>query len=307
MRPCLLACFLLGGAITVVRPTIGRAEEAAAAIDPSADEKAIREAGAAYRAAFAKGDVEAVAAFWTKNADLVDQAGHAFKVQAVLERARKTAEEGGNIPPPIRKSETHSIRFVTPDVALEDGTFEREIAADGSHQGRYTAVWVKRDGKWLLDGERESPVRAEAVADPLPDLAWMVGEWTASGTPDSADMSCTWGPGKTYLLRQITLKPKTGTPVTATQWIGWDPVHEQLRSFLFDSRGGFNEGIWTNEEDAWVVHTKGITREGGRSTATMLYSRVDENNWTIESLEDEIDGQPGPEINLRVTRKKAAR
>ena len=52
------------------------------------------------------------------------------------------------------------------------------------------------------------------------------------------------------------------------------------------------------------MHTKGITREGGRSTATMLYSRVDENNWTIESLEDEIDGQPGPEINLRVTRRK---
>ena len=106
-------------------------------------------------------------------------------------------------------------------MALEDGTFEREIAADGSHQGAYTAVWVKRDGKWLLDGEPGIARCAEAVADPLPDLAWMVGEWTASGTPDSADMSCTWGPGKTYLLRQITLKPKTGTPVTATQWIGW--------------------------------------------------------------------------------------
>ena len=94
MRPCLLACFLLGGAITVVRPTIGRAEEAAAAIDPSADEKAIREAGAAYRAAFAKGDVEAVAAFWTKNADLVDQAGHAFKVQAVLEPPQDGGRRG---------------------------------------------------------------------------------------------------------------------------------------------------------------------------------------------------------------------
>ncbi len=114
-----------------------------------------------------------------KNADLVDQAGHALKVQALLERARKRADEEGNIPPPIRKSETHSIRFITPDVALEDGTFEREVAADGSHQGRYTAVWVKRDGKWLLDGERESPVRADAVADPLP--IWP--GWSAIGPP----------------------------------------------------------------------------------------------------------------------------
>jgi hypothetical protein len=48
-------------------------------------------------------------------------------------------------------------------------------------------------------------------------------------------------------------------------------------------------------------------RDGHRSEATMLYSRIDENNWTIESLEDDIDGQPAPEINLRVTRKQVSR
>jgi uncharacterized protein (TIGR02246 family) len=294
----------------MTQSTDATAEDAAAgkSAPMSADEQAIRAAGEAYRAAFAKGDVEAVAAFWTKNADLVDQSGHAYKVQAVLERARQLLSDGGNIPQPQRKSETLSIRFITPDVALEDGAFERSGAGpDESHEGRYTAVWVKRDGKWLLDGERESPVRAEVVDDPLPQLAWMVGEWTATGAEESADITCSWGPNKTYLLRQITLKPKSGPAISATQWIGWDPVQEKVRSFLFDSRGGFNEGKWTNEEDAWVVHTRGIMRDGHRSEATMLYSRIDENNWTIESLEDDIDGQPAPEINLRVTRKQVSR
>ncbi|HVU89867.1 MAG TPA: nuclear transport factor 2 family protein [Pirellulales bacterium] len=308
MRFYLVQLVALCCSINLIGPAAGLAEESAATrqADASADEKAIREAGDAYRAAFAKGDLEAVAAFWAANADLVDQTGHAFKVQALIEQARKRAEAGGQIPPPQRKSTTLSIRFITPDVALEDGTFERG-GEDGSRQGRYTAVWVKRNGKWLLDGERESPVNAPAVEDPLPSLAWMVGEWTATGDDQSAEMSCTWGPGKTYLLRQITLKPKNGDPITATQWIGWDPIQEQLRSFLFDSRGGFNDGVWTNEGDAWVVRNKGTTRDGTRSSGVMLYSRIDDNTWTIESLEDEVDGQPGPEINLRVTRKKAGR
>ena len=256
-------------------------------------------------AAFAKGDLEAVAAFWAATADLVDQTGHAFKVQALLEQARKQAEAGGQIPPPQRKSTTLSIRFVTPDVAWKMA--RSNGAARTDREGHYTAVWVKRNGKWLLDGERESPVNAPTVEDPLPSLAWMVGEWSATGDDQSADISCTWGPNKTYLLRQITLKPKNGQPVSATQWIGWDPIQEQLRSFLFDSRGGFTEAFWTNEDDAWVVRNKGTSRDGTRSSGTMLYSQIDDNTWTIESLEDEVDGQPGPEINLRVTRKKAAR
>lgn len=308
MRLYFLLLVTLGCPVSLINPIIGVAAESGPTkpADVSADEKAIREAGEAYRAAFAKGDIEAVAAFWAANADLVDQTGHAYKVQALLEQARKQAEAGGTIPPPQRKSTTLSIRFVTPDVALEDGTFERG-SAEGSHDGHYTAVWVKRNGKWLLDGERESPVNAPTVEDPLPSLAWMVGEWTAAGDDQSAEISCTWGPGKTYLLRQISLKPKNGQPFSATQWIGWDPIQEQLRSFLFDSRGGFNEGLWTNEGDAWVVRNKGTSRDGTRTTGTMLYSRIDDDTWTIESLEDEVDGQPGPEINLRVTRKKAAR
>ena len=74
----------IGGVITQSTGDHGRGCRGRYAA-PSADEQAIRDAGEAYRAAFAKGDVEAVAAFWTKNADLVDQSGHAFKVQAVLE------------------------------------------------------------------------------------------------------------------------------------------------------------------------------------------------------------------------------
>lgn len=299
----LLAAFVFAGDLRAVEDGADKGAPAA-----SADEQAIRKAGAAYRDALAKGDIDAIVGAWTKDADVVDQDGRAFKVHAGLERAKKAAEQGVTISRPPRKTETLSIRFITPDVALEDGVFERDASdEDDSHEGRYTAVWVKRDGRWLLDGERESPVRAEASAAPLEALGWMVGDWTAAGADMTAELTCTWGPNKTYLLRQIKFQPKDGPELSATQWVGWDPLHNHVRSFLFDSAGGYTEGNWTHDGDAWVVKSKGVRREGQRATATTLYSRVDDNTWMIETLDNEIGGQPGPEINLRVTRKGASK
>ena len=32
--------------------------------------------------------------------------------------------------------------------------------------------------------------------------------------------------------------------MTVTQRIGWDPAAKQIRSWEFDSEGGFGEGTW---------------------------------------------------------------
>ena len=298
---------LLASAVVLAQPAIAPTAEQNKSNRSAAelsDEQAIRRAGAAYREAFARGDIDVVASFWTPDADFVDQFGGAYQVHAGLVRAKRLSQEGGQIPQPSRKTETLSIRFVTPDVAIEDGAFERTGAeVDESPQGRYTAVWVKREGKWLIDGVRELPVRARGASDPLAGLEWMIGDWEAEGAEARANVSCTWGPNKGYVLRQIDLEPKGAESVSATQWIGWDPIRQRIRSFLFDSRGGYSEGLWTNEGDAWVVHTKGVLREGKQSSATNFYSRIDDNTFMVESIDEEVDGQPGPDMRLRATRK----
>ncbi len=293
--------------------TAGHSQEAPAAEQnvsqptPSAQEQEqIRKAVDAYRQAVELGDVETIAAFWAPDADYVDSQGHAYKIQAALLRARAQARADGHISRPAPKTETLAIRFIAPDVAVEDGTVERPAATGPGHAlGRYCAMWVKRGGKWIIDGVRESPYRAPQVGDRFKDLEWMIGEWTAEGPHGTAEVSCSWGPEKKYILRTVKVTPEGEPPVSATQWIGWDPVHDRVHSFVYDSRGGYGEGVWALDGEAWVATTTGVLPDGRRTSATNIYSRIDDNTAIWESVDDEVEGRPTPDVRFHAKRKPA--
>ncbi len=190
-------------------------------------------------------------------------------------------------------------------MAIEDGTFDRIGPLAGpAPQGRYTAVWVKRDGKWLIDGVRESPVHVDDSSDAIDELGWLIGDWVAEGPLVSAEISCSWGRGESYIVAQLKMQPVGQTPFSATQVIGWDASQQKIRSFMFDSRGAFTEGVWTNEGDGWVVKAVEAHPNGKRTASTKIYSRIDENTAIWESIDDEVAGEPGVDMRLRITRKQ---
>jgi len=284
-----------------------RNEGNTAAAPPNAQEQEeVRKVVEAYRQAVELGDVETIASFWAPDADYVDYQGHAYKIQAALIRARAQARADGHISRPAPKTDTLAIRFIAPGVAVEDGTVERPAAVGNSHTlGRYCAMWVKRDGKWLIDGVRESTYRAPLVGDRFKDLEWMIGEWTAEGPHGTAEVSCSWGPDKKYILRTLKVTPEGEPAVSATQWIGWDPVHDRVHSFVYDSRGGYGEGVWAQDGEAWVVSTTGVMPDGRRTSATNIYSRIDEDTAIWESVDDEVEGRPTPDVRFHAKRKPA--
>lgn len=304
MRPqhafCLATALV---AVTLLAASTSRADE------PRADgeEEAIRRASAAYREAVNRGDLEAIAGFWTADADYVDVTGHSHKVKDRLEEAKRVVAERGDAARRSLKAETISVRIVTPGVAIEDGTFERTGGLAGqAPQGRYTAVWVKRDGRWLIDGVRESPIHAMSIYDHLKGLEWMVGDWMAEGDGATIDESCAWGPDKNYMLRDLVVRPKGEDPLSITQWIGWDPIHRRIHSFAFDSRGGYGEAIWHHDGDAWVATAAGVMPDGRHTSATNLYTKVDDDHAIWESVDHEVQGQANADTRYRVTRKRAA-
>ncbi|HEY4309264.1 MAG TPA: nuclear transport factor 2 family protein [Pirellulales bacterium] len=303
MRPALcLSALLLGGAI--ISGSSVAAEPQATAARVSSDEAAVRSAATAYRQALDKKDVDAVTAYWTPDADYVDQLGRVYKIHAGLALAKKLSQEAFHLAHLAPQTETLTVRFVTPDVAIEDGSFERIGSLAGpAPQGRYTAVWVKREGRWLIDGVRESPVRVEDSTVALDDLGWLIGDWVAEGPHVSAEISCSWGQDQSFIVTHLKMRPATGEPFSSTQLIGWDPKEQRIRSFMFDSRGGFNEGVWTNEGDGWVVKSAASHPNGKRTTSTKIYSRIDENTAIWESIDDDVAGEPTVDLRLRITRK----
>ncbi len=111
----------------------------------AAEEAAIRQTGAAYVAALARGDAKSLTEYWTKDGTYYDTSGQSFN-------ARDTIKEQftqGEVAESNRRATVDadsSIRFVTPDVAIEEGSYRPTSTSDDDHTaGKYAAIWVKTD------------------------------------------------------------------------------------------------------------------------------------------------------------------
>jgi hypothetical protein len=96
-----------------------------------------------------------------------------------------------------------------------------------------------------------------------------------------------------------------GRPLmTGTQRIGWDPLAKKIRSWVFDSEGGFGEGIWTREGNQWIVKMTGVTRDGKIASATNITTRVSKHRMTWQSRDRIIGGEKTLDIaEIPITRK----
>src|SRR3954467_4343596 len=86
------------------------------------DGDAIFERAKAFAAAFDKGDAKAVADFWTEDGDYTDQSGKQLKGRAAVAKAFAgyfAENKGARL-----RIDSESLRFVTADVAIEDGVTE---------------------------------------------------------------------------------------------------------------------------------------------------------------------------------------
>src|ERR1700758_1092871 len=100
-----------------------------AANQAPADKEAIFSNAKAFVDAFEKGDAKAVAAFWAEDGDYADLDGRHLQGRTAIEDAFKEFfKENKGLKLRI---DVKSVRFVTPDVAIEDGT-SSVIPPDGA-------------------------------------------------------------------------------------------------------------------------------------------------------------------------------
>src|SRR5262249_41917692 len=142
------------------------------------DEQAVRDAAAACAAAFSKGDVAALAGFWAPDAEYTSEGGAVTRGRdAIAAMFKKVMTDLKN---PKMTIKVTSLRLLNRDVALMDGV-STVTAGDGSvDEGRFTAAWVKADGRWVIRSAHDLPGEAggaPGAGGALRELAWMVGDW----------------------------------------------------------------------------------------------------------------------------------
>jgi uncharacterized protein (TIGR02246 family) len=267
------------------------------------DRTAINKNGEAFVEAFHKGDAKAVAAFWTEDGDYTDQTGRHLKGRQAIERAfEKFFSENKDMKAHIR---SQSLRFLTPEVAIEDGTSE-VYSAEGSppSRARFTIVHVKKDGQWLLSNVRDAAMSPPSNYNNLRGLEWAIGEWVGEGGDGKVErLSLAWTADENFIVANMATFVKDVSVGSATQWIAWDPETKRVRSWIFDATGDFGEGAWSKEDSKWVIKTTSVLHTGKKGTATYIIARVDADTMTFQSRDRTEDGKSLPD-SKEVTMKR---
>jgi len=246
-------------------------------------------------------------AFWSPDADYIDESGKQTRGKEALTALFKKGlaeNKGSKI-----TGKTNALKFLRPEVALEDGTLEF-AAPDGTKESnRYAAVSVKSGDRWLISSARDLPDEVTDVPSldypQLKGLEWLVGEWQDASDKIDVNLTCKWDLNKSFLLVQYDVKSPGQDALQVTQRIGWDEYNGMIRSWTFDSMGGIGESYWERDGNRWVAATSGILPDGGTGGATIVVEFVDQNTFIWRSLDREVDGQPVADSEIKFVRKAA--
>ena len=193
-----------------------------------------------------------------------------------------------------------TIRFIRSDVALGEGTSE-VTTAEGTDKGRFSAAWVKADGKWLITSARDLPTEGE-TATPLQGLNWLVGNWQSDGNKTPVSISCHPALGKAYLNVDFTIRRADGD-MSVMYLFGFDPVSEQVKSWTFDSAGGYGEAFWTRDANQWVGRAIGVLPDGGSGSATYVLKYINDESFVLQMRDRQVAGQPLADSETKYVRK----
>ncbi len=278
--------------------------DAETALPPAAAE--IAAIGEAYVAAFNEGDAKTVSGFWLADGDYTNLSGTRYsgreKIAQLFQNYFADAK-GGRL-----TIDSESLRFIGPDLAIEDGTSTVTPAKSGPPgSARFSNTFVRRDGKWFLASVRESALVPADRSAELGPLSWILGDWQAqSKSGEKILLSADVGPkGNFLVLRRVILAGDA--PVGGgVEWIAWDASRNVIRSWSFDDDGGFGESVWTPREGGWTVESNHTLRNGAKLADAQSLTLNKDGSVTVKALKTSSNDQtpPSPE-DLIFSRPKA--
>jgi len=262
----------------------------------AAEEAAIRKAVESYVAAFNRGDAKALAAMWSPAAVYTNPLSGEEVVgrEAIEKQFAAIFAKGKGVQ---LEAKTDSLQFISPSVAVEHGAAKVIRPGQAPEESQYTAVYVKRDAQWLLDRvtEEDVPVVASHY-EQLKELEWMIGRWVDQDDDATVVTECNWTKNNNFMSRSFTIKVRDRIDMAGMQIIGWDPAARQIRSWVFDSDGGFGQATWKKKGNRWYVQQSGVLSDGKKSSSVNVITCLDDNTCTFQSVNRMVDGELLPNI-----------
>ena len=261
------------------------------------DVEAIQAKIQAFTDAFNQRNYPGLAELWSETGVYVNrESGERLQGrQAIADMYRKSFEA---MPNHRLSVSVDTIRFVTEQVAIEDGHAFLTSEETDPVRLAYTAIHVKKGDQWLLDSFQEIDAPEPTVDDsPLNQLDWLIGNWLDRDQQGAIRYQYNWAKNSRFITCAFEVSFNNQVELEGTQVIGWDPVAERIRSWIFDSQGGFGEGKWRRVGNQWMVDVSFTAADGSQGTATNVYTIIDGQSFYWKSVERTMDGQEQADVD----------
>ena len=294
MKTTILHCFTLAVAITANSWLYaGQAE----------DEAAIRTSIASYVVAFNKGDAKALARHWSPEAVYSNpiSGDEVSGRRAIEEQMVQIFQEAKEIKLEV---DIDSIRFLSPSVAIEEGTARLLRPGDEPDITDYSCLHVKSGGSWTIDRLSEKPeIVYRSNYQHLKDLEWMIGTWTDQDGSATIQATSQWSQNQNFILKRFSASVEGESDLSGVQIIGWDPIAQRVRSWVFDSDGGYGHSTWKQMGNKWIINSSATLSDGRKASAIRTITVIDKNSITWQASGRSLDGEILPNIDpIKLTR-----
>lgn len=296
--------WLLAVVFTATACAVGTAGETAAERSPM--ETAVFTDAESTVKAFNAADAKALASAFLETGELVDEDGNVYAGREAI--TDLFTRFFGKFPQASLEMEVTGSRSIGEGLAVEEGV--RRITVDAGSvaaQVRYIALRMRQGDRWPIVSYREF------ADDPLPTpremlaaVEWLVGDWVDESEEGRTTISYRWSEDGNFIVGEYNLTIGGRSAGKSTQRIGWDPVEGELRSWTFDSDGGFSEGEWAATDEGWIVKSEATMPDGTTGSATVTIARKDADHFAVESTDRIVGGAEEPDFKLVVARRPPA-
>ncbi|MFN6111114.1 MAG: SgcJ/EcaC family oxidoreductase [Planctomycetota bacterium] len=258
----------------------------------------------AFQKSFNEGKADEFANFFLPEGEFVDEQGAVHSGRAAIQEMMTGYFK--DYPGMQLAITVDSLRQLGPDLLIEEGTrelFAPEVEAAVA-KVRYVAVRAKRDGKWMLATVREfNEAAAPTPGQQLAPLSFLVGDWVNQGVDATLKINFRWSEDGNFLIGEFENFSNGQSQGKATQRFGWDPVNQQIRSWLFEPDGAYSDGLWSPTEKGWLCKSTSVLPDGTTGSAIVEVVVEDDDHFILKGRDRVIGGSTDGDYEVKVVRQ----
>jgi hypothetical protein len=197
------------------------------------------------------------------------------------------------------------VRFVTPKLAIEDGTLHVTRPTGEVISHHYTSTQMQQDdGSWLTASIRDEIEDVAPASEKLLPLEWMIGDWIIEKNGLRTFLTFKWSDDGPFIDGKAVTEMAGEENTSSTYRIGWNNNRKNYISWAFDSFGGHMISQWTKNNSGWLLRTSGVTADGEVNHSTQTIEPDPSlQHYTWSTRDQTIGGNSLPDGSVRVVKR----